>query len=98
MASILIKNGTLVDSETGNMRQADLLAEDDRIVEIAPKIEKEAVSVVNAAGCMVTAGLIDHHTHLYPLAKIGTAGESACFGAGVTTAVDAGSTGCDTYE
>ena len=36
MASILIKNGTLVDSETGNMRQADLLAEDDRIVEIAP--------------------------------------------------------------
>lgn len=98
MASILIKNGTLVDSETGNMRQADLLAEDDRIVEIAPKIEKEAVSVVNAAGCMVTAGLIDHHTHLYPLAEIGTAGESACFGAGVTTAVDAGSTGCDTYE
>ncbi len=98
MASVLIKNGMILDSEKGTIKKADLLTEDDRITEIAPEIKKEAVSVINADGCMVTAGLIDHHTHLYPLAKIGTAAESACFGAGVTTAVDAGSTGCDTYE
>ena len=54
--------------------------------------------VVDASGCIVTPGLIDHHAHLYPLAKIGIPAEAMCFSSGVTTAVDAGSTGCDTFS
>lgn len=53
--------------------------------------------VVDASGCIVTPGLIDHHAHLYPLAKIGIPAEAMCFSSGVTTAVDACSTGCDTF-
>lgn len=45
----------------------------------------------------MTPGLIDHHCHLYPLAKIGLPAEAVCFASGVTTAVDAGSAGCATY-
>ncbi len=49
-------------------------------------------------GCIITPGWIDHHTHLYPLIPNGIPAESVCFSSGVTTAVDAGSTGCGTYE
>ncbi|MBQ9419425.1 MAG: amidohydrolase family protein [Synergistaceae bacterium] len=40
---------------------------------------------------------LDHHAHVYPLAKIGLSAESVCFSSGVTTVVDAGSTGCKTF-
>lgn len=54
-------------------------------------------NTIDASGCFVTPGLIDHHCHLYPLAKIGLPAEAVCFASGVTTAVDAGSTGCASY-
>lgn len=98
MDSIIIRNGTITDPETETHYKADISVKDDKIAEIAPYISKQAVSEIDAAGCYVTPGLIDHHTHIYPLASIGIPGEAACFSAGVTTAVDAGSTGCNTYE
>lgn len=60
-------------------------------------VKEQADNIIDAAGCYVTPGLIDHHCHLYPLAKIGLPAEAVCFASGVTTAVDAGSTGCATY-
>lgn len=98
MKSIIIKNGKMIDIEQGKLMKADIAVEGDRIIEIAPEISSSAVSEIDASGCIVTPGLIDHHTHIYPLAKIGIPGSAACFASGVTTAVDAGSTGCDTYE
>ena len=80
------------------MVQADILAEGSRIRKAEPGICDRAVSEIDATGCYVTPGLVDHHTHIYPMASIGISGEAVCFGSGVTTAVDAGSTGCGTYD
>lgn len=98
MDTLLIRNGTVVNAEDGTMVQADILAEGSRIRKAEPGICDRAVSEIDATGCYVTPGLVDHHTHIYPMASIGISGEAACFGSGVTTAVDAGSTGCGTYE
>jgi len=98
MFSLLIRNGIVIDSENGKQEKMDLAVDADRIVRMEPEISGEAVSEIDASGCFVTPGLIDHHTHIYPMAKIGIPGEAVCFASGVTTAVDAGSTGCDTYE
>ena len=98
MRSIIIRNGIILDTEQEKVWKADIAVEGDRIVEVSAEINTTAVSEIDAAGCVVTPGLIDHHTHIYPLAKIGIPGAAACFASGVTTAVDAGSTGCDIYE
>lgn len=98
MDTLIIRNGILVDAESGISRRGDLAVEGNRIRAVGTVISGNAVSEIDASGCYVTPGLIDHHTHIYPLASIGISGEGSCFGAGVTTAVDAGSTGCNTYE
>lgn len=98
MISLLIKNGTVVDGISDSARKADIVVEDGKIAGIGSYADVQAVSVVDAKGCFLTPGLIDHHTHLYPMAPTGIPAEAACFSSGVTTAVDAGSTGCATYE
>lgn len=98
MYSLIIRNGTMIDSENGLEKYLDIAVEDNRIVRVGPELSGEAVSEIDATDCMVTPGLIDHHAHIYPMAKIGIPGEAVCFSSGVTTVVDAGSTGCDTYE
>ena len=98
MEDIIIRNGLIVDVENEKIAKGDISVKDGKIIKICSYIEEHATSEIDADGCYVTPGLIDHHTHIYPLAAIGTAGEAVCFGSGVTTAVDAGSTGCDNYE
>lgn len=97
MYSLLIRNGLVVDPESGTEEKKDIGVIGDRIVKVEPEISGNAGCEIDADGCYVTPGLIDHHTHIYPMAKIGIPGEAVCFAAGVTTVVDAGSTGCDTY-
>lgn len=96
MYQIIIRNGTVIDPENNLHQQADVAIADGKIVGVGDYGD-DATMVVDAAGCIVTPGLIDHHAHLYPLAKIGIPAEAMCFSSGVTTAVDAGSTGCDTF-
>ena len=46
----------------------------------------------------MTPGLIDLHTHLYPgVTHYGIEPDTHCLGRGVTTAVDAGSAGAQTF-
>lgn len=89
MDTLLIRNGTVVNAEDGTMVQADILAEGSRIPEGRAGICDRAVSEIDATGCYVTPGLVDHHTHIYPMASIGISGEAACFGSESPTAVDA---------
>jgi dihydroorotase len=54
--------------------------------------------VVDATGLLVTPGLVDLHTHLYPgVSHYGIEPDTYCLGRGVTTAVDAGSAGAQTF-
>ena len=93
---LLIKNGHVVDPCNHIDGIMDVAVKDCRIHQVGAA-EASADHVIDAAGCYVTPGLIDHHCHLYPLAGIGLPAEAVCFASGVTTAVDAGSSGCASY-
>lgn len=94
----LIKNGFLVDKINNLNHKADILLEDEKIIKIGNIEESKEYQIIDAADCYVVPGLIDNHIHLYPFTKKGVPAETVCFSSGVTTAVDSGSCGCDTYE
>lgn len=100
---LILKHGRVLDPMNGIDCVTDVYVEGERIVKVGNTgadinaVKESAVTVIDAAGCIITPGLIDHHTHLYPYTKIGLPAEAVCFASGVTTAVDAGSCGCKTY-
>ena len=95
---LIIKNGHIVDPMNKTDGVFDIAAEGAVIREIGKDLPCTAKdNVIDAAGCYVVPGLIDHHAHVQPLAKIGLPTEASCFASGVTTVVDAGSTGCANY-
>ena len=62
---LLIKNGTLYTMEKEGKIQADLLAADGKIIEIATHIEEtENMDIIDAAGMGVYPGFIDAHSHI----------------------------------
>ena len=68
MADTLIQNADLVLT-MDDMRRAvpsgDVLMRDGRIVAVGPDLPATGCTVVNAAGCLVTPGLVNTHHHLY---------------------------------
>lgn len=98
MRTVLIKNGTLISPANGYRgEQMDILIEDGRIAKVAKGLEG-AREVIDAAGCIVTPGLIDIHTHCYPDTFLGLLPDTLGIERGATTIIDAGSSGVDNYE
>ena len=99
MYDLLIKGGTVIDPSQSLNGPNDVAVQDGLIARIAPSIaSEEATRVVDVRGKMVVPGLIDLHTHVYD--GVNGNGVEADLGgvrAGVTTMVDAGSSGCDTF-
>ena len=90
--SLLIKGGTVVFG--GLRRQADVLVEGDKIVNVEPGIRTDASEMINAEGKYVLPGAIDVHTHMQlPVSGTVSADDfftgtrAAAFG-GVTTILD----------
>src|SRR5471032_2535889 len=93
MASILIRNGTVVSAESSSV--ADILVEGEKIREIAPSLTVPNVDrVIDASGLLLLPGGIDVHTHLdMPFGGTTSADDfetgtkAAAFG-GTTTLID----------
>ena len=99
MYDLIVKGGTVIDPSQGLNGINDIAVEDGKIARVAPDIpSEEAARVLDVKGKLVVPGLIDLHTHVYD--GVNGNGVEADIGgvrAGVTTMVDAGSSGCDTF-
>ena len=89
MAQILIKNGRVWTGE--QFLYADILTDGAVISRIEPDIVQEKAYVYDAAGQIVTPGLIDAHVHLRGISAdvYGMPAESGSFPFGVTAVLDA---------
>src|SRR4051812_42913026 len=92
---LLIKGGEVVDDAAGLSGRRDVAVNGDRIAAVDRDIPAEAAyRVIDAAGLLVTPGLIDIHTHVYHGATYwGVEADPIGSRTGVTSLIDAGSPG-----
>ncbi len=99
---ILIKNGHIFDAKNNIDTISDLSIADGKIVQVAPSIsDKHAKQVIDATGLYIVPGLIDPHTHVFVGSKAdkfangfnSLSPDDFSFKSGVTTVVDAGTSG-----
>ena len=100
MYDLLLKGGNVIDPAQDLRGALDVAVEDGKIARVAANIAKsEARRVIDIPGKTVTPGLIDLHTHVFDgVAANGVHPDIAGVHAGVTTVVDAGSSGCATFS
>ncbi len=99
---ILIKNGHVFDPKNGIDTIMDISIRDGKIFQVASGISIDpAKRVINAEGLYVCPGLIDIHTHVFVGPKVNKfangnnslSPDDFSFKAGITTVVDAGTSG-----
>ncbi|NOQ52567.1 MAG: amidohydrolase family protein [Desulfuromonadaceae bacterium] len=61
---ILVKSGRVIDPANNIDEKLDILIVDGIVAELSPNIDAGDAEVVNAAGLLVTPGLVDMHVHL----------------------------------
>jgi dihydroorotase len=94
MTSLLLKGGRLLDPGSGLDEWLDVRVSDGRIAAIGPDLPADGAAVLDVKGLLVVPGLIDVHLHLMNgLGAFGADPDVFGVGSGVTTVVDAGSTG-----
>ncbi len=96
---LLVKGGRVVDPSQQLSAVRDVAIAGSKVVRVAEQIaETEARQVLDAAGKIVTPGLIDAHVHVYDgVAPLGIPADPSCIAKGVTTVLDAGSAGAHTF-
>ena len=99
MYDVLIKGGRVIDPAQGLDSQMDVAVSGDKIALVTEQIPAtECRKVIDAAGKIVTPGLIDLHCHCYDGGiPDGLLPDDAGVKQGVTTVVDAGSAGQATF-
>lgn len=60
----LIKSGRVIDPANNIDEKLDILIVDGKIAELAANIDAGDAEIINAAGLLVTPGLVDMHVHL----------------------------------
>lgn len=100
MFDLLLKGGSVLDPAQELRGALDVAMQDGKIASVAANIPaSEAKRVIHVPGKTVTPGLIDLHTHVFDgVAANGVHPDIAGVHAGVTTVVDAGSSGCATFS
>ena len=104
---LILKNGRVIDPANSLDQVMDIAIKDGRIAKVDKSIERGTASkTIDVSGLIVTPGLIDIHTHVFVGGKPdkfadGTFSVSAddfCPRSGVTTVVDAGTSGWQNFE
>ncbi len=91
---LVIKGGRVIDPSMGLDAMRDIAISGGKIAAIEPSIAADATETIDARGKLVTAGLIDIHTH----AGRSKEGPPMCLQDGVTAWVDAGTGGADNID
>jgi dihydroorotase len=99
---LLLKGGHVIDPKNHIDKVTDIAVAGGKVAQVADNIAAaSAKKVIDLKGLYVTPGLIDIHTHLFPRLVLppgsppseGIDPDTVSFRGGVTTMVDAGSTG-----
>ena len=100
LRTLLIKNASVFDVQTGKQTPTDILIHDGVITRMQEGIAQSADIVKDASGLIVTPGLVDFHTHIFHDSGdyFGIDPHVYHLPAGVTYAIDQGSAGADCYE
>lgn len=95
---LLLKGGHVIDPVNGIDEQRDVAIKDGKIADVAAGVEESlATQTVDVSGLQITPGLIDLHTHHFG-AHAHIHPDVYAMPAGVTTVVDAGTPGADSFE
>ena len=94
----ILRDGTVFDGSGVESTTADVAIRVGRVAAIAPHITQDAERVLNCRGYIVCPGLIDLHVHVFDGVSVwAVPPESAGLSTGVTTMVDAGTSGSTTF-
>lgn len=96
---IVIRNGRIFDPASARDGVGDIGILDGRVAAVGTDLPVEdALEVIEADGRIVAPGLIDFHAHAFvPGLGLGLDLDPVCMASGVTTFVDAGSTGAGNF-
>jgi dihydroorotase len=96
MDKILIKNGLVYDPVSKEKSRRDIAVTEGRLVNPA---FMESDIIIDAEGCLVFPGLIDAHAHVFSEnSDVAVDADSFCLPNGVTSCVDAGTSGTANFE
>jgi dihydroorotase len=95
---LLIAGGRVIEPSRNLSAERDVAITNGKVVQIAANIaRKQARQVIDARGKIVTPGVIDVHGHVYDGIDMGIFPDLVGLSKGVTTIVDAGTSGSFTF-
>ena len=96
---LLLAGGTLLDPAEGTRAATNIAFAAGNVAAVGPHLSAaDAEETVECSGRIVAPGMIDLHVHVFwGVSHYGIEPDPHCVAKGVTTAVDAGSAGADTF-
>jgi dihydroorotase len=96
---LVLAGGTLIDPAQGTRAVTNVAFAGGEVAAVDTRIARaDAAETVDCAGLIVAPGMIDLHVHVFcGVSHYGIEPDPHCVAKGVTTAVDAGSAGADTF-
>src|SRR5215472_5122832 len=96
----IVKGGRVIDPKNGIDAVRDIGIRKGRVAAIAPQLESGKAKIIDAAGLVVTPGLIDTHAHVYEHVSgdFGLNPDLVGVRTGVTTVVDQGGPSALTFD
>jgi dihydroorotase len=103
---VVLKNGSVIDPRNNVNAVRDVAIKDGKIAAVAASIDgAQAKKVIDVKGLYVTPGLVDLHVHVfygdgasYSDGQLSVIPDSHTFRSGVTTVVDAGTSGWRNFD